>query len=175
MMIHDLLGSLVSCVSMITPFAPSPGSKWVTKSDLGAWIIMRPDSDGTWKPRGRLKAWREPGYSKVVGYCFKVLPANADPVTIAGYTINSKHGGKFTIDLTFDVTPTSSPRGSAGSDSDLEVGEKHVTCKEDAALFVALAAAIDLSMDAYISIGPKNLWSTNTDNGQTDMILKGTR
>ena len=34
------------------------------------------------------------------------------------------------------------------SKPEVEVGVKHVTCTEDAAAFVALAAAMDLSMDA---------------------------
>jgi len=34
------------------------------------------------------------------------------------------------------------------SKPEVEVGVQHVTCTEDAAAFVALAAALDLSMDA---------------------------
>lgn len=37
----------------------------------------------------------------------------------------------------------------------VEVGVKHVTCTEDAAAFVALAAAMDLSMDACGSFSKK--------------------
>jgi hypothetical protein len=188
--IHDLSGSPVACASMVTPFVPSPGSQRVSKSNPGAWLIIRPDGDGTWKPWGRLEAWREPGNSNSVGYRFDVLPATADPVTLAGCTISSQHGGKFTIDVTSGVTPASTPNGSwdlssgsgsgsrsgSGSGSDffienqflyrgfvmsarfdgekkcskpeVEVGVKHVNCAEDAAAFVALAAAMDLSMDA---------------------------
>ncbi|KAL5056575.1 hypothetical protein RYX36_037257, partial [Vicia faba] len=35
---------------MVTPFVPSPGSNWVKKSNPGAWLILRPGRDGTWKP-----------------------------------------------------------------------------------------------------------------------------
>lgn len=193
--IHDLSGSPVACASMVTPFVPSPGSQRVSKSNPGAWLIIRPDGDGTWKPWGRLEAWREPGNSNDVGYRFDVLPATADPVTLAACTINSQHGGKFTIDVTPGVTPASTPHGSwdlgsgtssrpgSGSGSDfslenqffyrgfvmsawfdgekkcskpeVEVGVKHVTCAEDAAAFVALAAAMDLSMDACKSFSQK--------------------
>nr|AFK43684.1 unknown [Medicago truncatula] len=186
--IHDLSGSPVACASMVTPFVPSPGSQRVSKSNPGAWLIIKPDGDGTWKPWGRLEAWREPGYSNSVGYRFDVLPATADPVTLAGCSISSQNGGKFTIDVTSGVTPVNTPNGSwdlgsgsgsrpgSGSGSDfslenqflysgfvmsarfdgekkcskpeVEVGVKHVTCTEDAAAFVALAAAMDLSMDA---------------------------
>ncbi|MED6173932.1 hypothetical protein PIB30_064401 [Stylosanthes scabra] len=184
--VHDLSGSPVAAASMVTPFVPSPGSHRVSRSNPGAWLIIRPDGDGTWKPWGRLEAWREPNSSNAVGYRFEVLPATADPVTLAGATISSQHGGKFTIDVATGVTPVSTPHGSwdlgsgsrtgSGSGSDfgldpmlmykgfvmsarvdgegkcskpeVEVGVKHVTCTEDAAAFVALAAAMDLSMDA---------------------------
>lgn len=184
--VHDLSGSPVAAASMVTPFVPSPGSQRVSRSNPGAWLIIRPDGDGTWKPWGRLEAWREPGNSNAVGYRFEVLPATADPVTLASCTISSQNGGKFTIDVTSGVTPVSTPHGSwdlgsgsrpgSGSGSDfgseqqllyggfvmsakvdgerkcsrpeVEVGVKHVTCAEDAAAFVALAAAMDLSVDA---------------------------
>ncbi|BAU00722.1 hypothetical protein VIGAN_10233800 [Vigna angularis var. angularis] len=165
---------------MATPFVPSPGSQRVSRSNPGAWLIIRPGGDGTWKPWGRLEAWREPNNSNAVGYRFQILPATADPVTLAGSTISSQHGGKFTIDATSGVTPLNTPRGSwdLGSGSSLdfgfepnslfnkgfvmsatvdgegkcskpevEVGVQHVTCTEDAAALVALAAALDLSMD----------------------------
>ncbi|XP_004511326.1 uncharacterized protein [Cicer arietinum] len=184
--VHDLSGSPVACASMVTPFVPSPGSQRVSKSNPGAWLIIRPEGDGTWKPWGRLEAWREPGNSNAVGYRFDVLPATTDPVTLAACTISSQNGGKFTIDVTSGITPASTPNGSwdLGSSSrtesgfgsdfmldhqflyrgfvmsakfdgekkcskpEVEVGVKHVTCAEDAAAFVALAAAMDLSMDA---------------------------
>lgn len=41
------------------------------------------------------------------------------------------------------------------SKPEVEVGVKHVTCTEDAAAFVALAAAMDLSMDACQSFSQK--------------------
>ncbi|KAG5061701.1 hypothetical protein HKD37_01G002904 [Glycine soja] len=183
--VHDLSGSPVAAASMATPFVPSPGSQRVSRSNPGAWLIIRPDGDGTWKPWGRLEAWREPNNSNAVGYRFEVLPGTADPVTLAASTISSQHGGKFAIDATSGVTPVNTPRGSwdlgsgsgSGSNSDfglepnffynkgfvmsamvsgegkcskpeVEVGVQHVTCTEDAAAFVALAAALDLSIDA---------------------------
>ncbi|KAK7308804.1 hypothetical protein RJT34_05053 [Clitoria ternatea] len=184
--VHDLSGSPVAAASMVTPFVPSPGSHRVSKSNPGAWLIIRPDGDGTWKPWGRLEAWREPNSSNAVGYRFEILPATTDPVTLAGTTISSQHGGKFTIDITSGVSPVTTPHGSwdlgsgsrpgSGSGSgdfgleqllykgfvmsatvdgegkcskpEVEVGVQHVTCTEDAAAFVALAAALDLSMDA---------------------------
>lgn len=41
------------------------------------------------------------------------------------------------------------------SKPEVEVGVHHVTCTEDAAAFVALAAAMDLSMDACRSFNQK--------------------
>lgn len=183
--VHDLSGSPVAAASMVTPFVPSPGSHRVCRSNPGAWLILRPGGDGTWKPWGRLEAWREHN-SSTVGYRFQILPAVASPVTLASSAISSQHGGKFTVDVTSGVTPMNSPSGSwdlssgsrsgSGSGSDfgleqqmlykgfvmsatvdgegkcsrpeVEVGVQHVTCTEDAAAFVALAAAMDLSMDA---------------------------
>lgn len=42
----------------------------------------------------------------------------------------------------------SSTVGERGGKAEVEVGAQHVTCTEDAAVFVALAAAMELSMDA---------------------------
>ncbi|KAK7253188.1 hypothetical protein RIF29_37701 [Crotalaria pallida] len=157
--IHDLSGSAVAAASMVTPFVPSPGSQRVSRSNPGAWLIIRPDGDGTWKPWGRLEAWRE---SNAVGYRFEV----ADRVTVAGSTIDSQHGGKLTIDVTspggsrdlgfeqqmykgFVMSAKVEGEGKRGkAEVEVEIGVQHVTCTEDAAAFVALAAAMDLSMDA---------------------------
>lgn len=183
--IHDLSGSPVAMASMVTPFVPSNGTDSVSASNPGAWLILRP-GHSTWKPWGRLEAWRESKGKDNLGYRFELLPDAAvsglDPVTLSNSTINSKTGGKFTIDMSNGSSPNSTPNGSFGSGSgsgsdfefgswahlmyhgfvmsssvggggrcskpEVEVGVQHVTCTEDAAAFVALAAAMDLSMDA---------------------------
>ncbi|GMH16418.1 hypothetical protein Nepgr_018259 [Nepenthes gracilis] len=192
--IHDLSGSPVAAASMVTPFVPLPGSDRVSRSNPGAWLILRP-SDGTWKPWGRLEAWRERGRggSDSLGYRFELLPDAAlmavasAGVTLSSGTISTKTGGKFSIDIRTYNSPISSPNSSfdfgswsgsgsslesgsgwlpqlmcrgfvmsstvggerrEGSRPEVEVGVQHVTCTEDAAVFVALAAAMDLSMDA---------------------------
>ncbi|KAL9238532.1 hypothetical protein vseg_012938 [Gypsophila vaccaria] len=206
--IHDLSGSPVAAASMVTPFVPSQGSDQVSRSNPGAWLILRP-GDGTWKPWGRLESWRDsvgPGLDKV-GHKLELIP-DADimtgsvmgpaGVTVAHGSIPAKAGGKFAIDIMSGPSPSTSPnssidfsswtgsgsgsttrsrsRSSSGSDPgpmiypgivyrgfvmsssvggegkesrpEVEIGAQHVTCTEDAAVFVALAAAMDLSMDA---------------------------
>nr|XP_043628569.1 uncharacterized protein LOC122600004 [Erigeron canadensis] len=178
--IHDLSGSPVAMASMVTPFVPSNGTNSVSRTNPGAWLVLRPGHN-TWKPWGRLEAWREPKQKDSLGYRFELLPdatiSGLDPVTLSTSTINSKTGGKFVIDMSNGSSPMSTPNGSFGSGSgsgsefefglwahlmyqgfvmsssvgekpEVEVGVQHVTCTEDAAAFVALAAAIDLSVDA---------------------------
>ncbi|XP_023516135.1 uncharacterized protein LOC111780086 [Cucurbita pepo subsp. pepo] len=183
--IHDLSGSPVAAASMVTPFVPSPGSHRVSRSNPGAWLILRP-VDGSWRPWGRLEAWRESGGSDSIGYRFELLPTISAAAPLATSTISSSAGGKFTIDITGSASPTISPNGSFDLSSssgsrpgsgdfgylssyqykgfvmsttvegmkkqsrrpEVEVAVQHVTCTEDAAVFVALAAAVDLSMDA---------------------------
>ncbi|KAK4405154.1 hypothetical protein Sango_0521900 [Sesamum angolense] len=183
--IHDLSGSPVAAASMVTPFVPSPGSDRVSRSNPGAWLILRPGQN-TWKPWGRLEAWRD---SNDLGYRFELIPdGGVDPIPLANSRISTKTGGKFSIGITTGPTPVASASSSfdlssgCGSGSDfgsaagsgswahllyrgfvmsstvegdgkcskpeVEVGVQHVNCTEDAAAFVALAAAMDLSLDA---------------------------
>lgn len=73
--VHDLSGSPVAAASMVTPFVASPGSDRVSRSNPGSWLILRP-GDGTWKPWGRLEAWRERGTHDGLGYRFELSPDN---------------------------------------------------------------------------------------------------
>lgn len=185
--VHDLSGSPVAAASMVTPFVASPGSDRVSRSNPGCWLILRP-GDGTWKPWGRLEAWRERGAHDGLGYRFELIPDSAAAgIVLAESTLSSSKGGKFVIDLgagngggsgrKSNVTsPVCSPRGSGDFGYGLwpycaykgfvmaatvegegrrktaammvEVSVQHVNCTEDAAAFVALSAAIDLSIDA---------------------------
>ncbi|XP_010526420.1 PREDICTED: uncharacterized protein LOC104803996 [Tarenaya hassleriana] len=162
--IHDLSGSPVAAASMITPFVPSPGSDRVSRSNPGAWLILRPhgNSVSSWKPWGRLEAWRERGAIDGLGYSFELVRDNTTTtrIPIAEGTMSVKRGGKFSIDskLTREIQRSSPVKGFVmGSSVEgegkvskpvVEVGAQHVTCMADAALFVALSAAVDLSMDA---------------------------
>ncbi|KAL1310265.1 hypothetical protein HN51_052906 [Arachis hypogaea] len=191
--VHDLSGSPVAAASMVTPFVASPGSDRVSCSNPGSWLILRP-GDGTWKPWGRLEAWRERGGSDGLGYRFELIPdtnggMSAAGIVLAESTLSSNKGGKFVIDLSSRVgsggsngratpgsatSPVCSPRSSGDygyglwpycmyrgfvmsasvegegrcSKPTVEVSVPHVNCTEDAAAFVALAAAVDLSVDA---------------------------
>ncbi|XP_020570710.1 LOW QUALITY PROTEIN: uncharacterized protein LOC110017896 [Phalaenopsis equestris] len=187
--VHDLSGSPVAMASMVTPFVASPGTDRVSRSNPGAWLILRP-GDGTWKPWGRLEAWRERGGgngSDALGYRFELLPdattmtPSAAGVSLAESAISMSKGGRFLIDLTSSAGSRGcSPGGSPKSSGDfgyalwpfaayrgfvmsstvagegrpagaggpvVEVGVQHVGCTEDAAAFIALSAAIDLSVD----------------------------
>ncbi|XP_027069763.1 uncharacterized protein LOC113776084 [Coffea eugenioides] len=164
-MIHDLSGSAVAAASMITPFVPSPGSDRVSRSNPGAWLILRPNgpSVSSWKPWGRLEAWRERGPVDGLGYRFALVTDSGltSGVPIAEGTMSVKRGGQFCIDnarkdsvLSLVLPVRGFVMGSSVeaegkvSKPMVQVGVRHVTCMADAALFVALSAAIDLSMDA---------------------------
>ncbi|PQQ10670.1 uncharacterized protein Pyn_18956 [Prunus yedoensis var. nudiflora] len=160
--IHDLSGSPVAAASMITPFVPSPGSDRVSRSNPGAWLILRPHgfSVSSWKPWGRLEAWRERGPIDGLGYKFELVTDNgpSSSITIAEGTMSVKKGGQFCIDSSlmrdsalnsrspvkgFVMGSTVEGEGKVSKPS-VQVGVQHVTCMADAALFVALSAAIDL-------------------------------
>ncbi|KAL4282326.1 hypothetical protein GQ457_03G046510 [Hibiscus cannabinus] len=166
-MIHDLSGSPVAAASMITPFVPSPSSDRVSRSNPGAWLILRPNgfSVSSWKPWGRLEAWRERGPIDGLGYKFELVTENGpnNGIPIAEATMSIKKGGQFCIDRRvssdssamslrspvkgFVMGATVEGEGKISKPA-VQVGMQHVTCMADAALFIALSAAIDLSMDA---------------------------
>ncbi|KAE9600653.1 hypothetical protein Lalb_Chr14g0375181 [Lupinus albus] len=163
-MVHDLSGSPVAAASMVTPFVPSPGSDRVSRSNPGAWLILRPNGDtmNSWKPWGRLKAWRERGPVDALGYKFELVIDINSGIPIAESRLSVKKGGQFCIDYQVmkdsglssrlpgeGFVMGSSVKGEGKvSKPIVQVGSHHVTCMADAALFVALSAAIDLSMDA---------------------------
>ncbi|XAR67071.1 hypothetical protein NMG60_11013500 [Bertholletia excelsa] len=164
-MIHDLSGSPVAAASMITPFVPSPGSDRVSRSNPGAWLILRPHGFqlSSWKPWGRLEAWRERGPVDGLGYKFELVTdaGLSNGIPIAEGTMNVKKGGQFSIDSRLKQSALSSLLPIRGfvvgttvegegkvSKPVVQVGVQHVTCMADAALFIALSAAIDLSIDA---------------------------
>lgn len=188
-MIHDLSGSPVAAASMITPFVPSFGVDRVSRSNPGAWLILRPGNvEGSWRPWGRLEAWRERGSTEGLGCRFELtaegggLAGMNNGILLAESVISAQKGGKFMIDMsnggksgTSSVnSPVSSPHSSGDfsfiqwpfpacrgfvmsstvqgehqcSKPVVQIAMRHISCMQDAAVFVALAAAVDLSMDA---------------------------
>ncbi|KAG6428637.1 hypothetical protein SASPL_112890 [Salvia splendens] len=160
--VYDLSGSAVAAASMITPFVPSAGSDRVSRSNPGAWLILRPNgvSISSWKPWGRLEAWRERGATDGLGYKFELV-AETGGIPIAQGTMSAKKGGGFCIDDSskdcalsamspvrgFVMGSTVEGEGRVSKPA-VQVAAHHVTCMADAALFVALSAAVDLSVDA---------------------------
>ncbi|CAL5215071.1 unnamed protein product [Lathyrus oleraceus] len=150
---------------MITLFVPFPGSDRVSRSNAGAWVILRTIGGSTvsscsWKPWGCLEAWRERGPIDGLGYKVEFFSDNGhvNAIPIAKGTMSVKNGGKFCIDSAilgskwlpgegFVMGSTVSGEGKV-SKPVVQVGARHVTCMPDAVLFLALAAAIDLSMVA---------------------------
>ena len=165
-MIHDLSGSPIAAASMITPFVPSPGSDRVSRSNPGVWLILRAHgvSVSSWKPWARLEAWRERGPIDALGYKLELVTDNSSNsgIPIAESTLSVWKGGQFRIDTSkvgnfvagswpslrgFVMGSTVEGEGKVSKPM-VQVGVKHVTCMADAAVFLALSAAIDLSMDA---------------------------
>ncbi|MCO5578253.1 hypothetical protein L7F22_069199 [Adiantum nelumboides] len=193
--IHDLSGSPVAAASMVMPFVPTLRSQRVSRSNPGAWLIMRagPEGENSWRPWGRLEAWRERGSKAGLGCRFQLMTEGGgvagvnSGVLVTEMVINSQKGGSFLIDTAKfkPETPTSaSPVDSPHSSGDfyfslgvpvvggfvmradiqgegkcskpsVELAMRHVTCIEDAAVFMALAAAVDLSMDACLPFNKK--------------------
>ncbi|GKV47572.1 hypothetical protein SLEP1_g54468 [Rubroshorea leprosula] len=134
----------------------------------------RPES---WLPWGKLEAWRERGIRDSVCCRFHLLSEGQDggEFLMSEVLINADKGGEFFIDTDRQtrtaVTPIPSPQSSGDFSALSPIGAgfvmncrvqgegkrskplvqlamRHVTCMEDAAIFMALAAAVDLSIEA---------------------------
>ncbi|KAL3693110.1 hypothetical protein R1sor_006761 [Riccia sorocarpa] len=179
--------SPMAAASMVTPFVPSVGSNLVSRSNPGAWLILRPEPTGidNWRPWGRLEAWREHGRG---GVHFKFIlnqectgvDGTSPDVLIVETLVSAHTCGEFLIDTVklklrgpSSTSPGHSPKSSGefsftnvfpaigGSvmkcnvngrknktKPTIELAMRHFTCVEDSAVFMALAAAVDLSVDA---------------------------
>ncbi|PKA60792.1 hypothetical protein AXF42_Ash006426 [Apostasia shenzhenica] len=176
-MIHDLSGSAVAAAFISTPFVPSSGSDLVARSNPGAWLILlRPDrlsSFDSWQPWGRLEAWREIGPRDAVSLRLILLPDGQDAgVVVAETRLSPRKGGEFFIDMDRmvpEATLAVDAGGGGGgfvmncrvegegksSRPAVQLAARHVSCLEDAAVFMALAAAVDLSIEACRPFGRK--------------------
>ncbi|XP_075647211.1 uncharacterized protein LOC142618094 isoform X2 [Castanea sativa] len=135
----------------------------------------RPES---WQPWGKLEAWRERGIRDSVCCRFRLLSEGHEggELLMSEIYINSEKGGEFFIDTDRQMreaaaSPIPSPQSSGdfaalslvvggfvmscrvqgeGKSSKplVQLAMRHVTCVEDAAIFMALAAAVNLSIEA---------------------------
>lgn len=161
-LIHDLSGSPVAAASMVTPFVPSSGTDRVSRSNPGAWLILRPGPQGgeSWIPLGRLEAWREHGRKGEIGCNFKVMEERGGFRGMSQTVINCQKGSGNKVKINMELPVHGGFIMSAttidGGDKDkskysklqVQLAMRHVTCVEDTAVFMALAAAVDLSVDA---------------------------
>ncbi|XP_047315028.1 uncharacterized protein LOC124918985 [Impatiens glandulifera] len=147
----------------------------------------------SWQPWGKLEAWREPGLRDSVCCRFRLLSEfpEGGELLVSEIFLNADKGGEFFIDtdrqLRTGPTPVPSPRSSGDfsalspvvggfvmscrvqgegkiSKPLVHLAMRHITCVEDAAIFMALAAAVDLSIEACrpfrrkIKRGNRNSW-----------------
>lgn len=143
-------------------------------------------SSESWHPWGRLEAWRETGPRDTVCLRLHILPEGQDAgILVSDVAISSDKGGEFYIDMDRQMPvgiPVGKPQGSTGefcsaslaprvgrfvmnckvqgegqcSKPLVQLAVQHVTCVEDAAIFMALAAAVDLSIKACRPFGRKS-------------------
>ncbi|KAF3943374.1 hypothetical protein ACB098_11G079500 [Castanea mollissima] len=148
----------------------NPGAWLIVRPD-----VCRPES---WQPWGKLEAWRERGIRDSVCCRFRLLSEGHEggELLMSEIYINSEKGGEFFIDTDRQMreaaaSPIPSPQSSGdfaalslvvggfvmscrvqgeGKSSKplVQLAMRHVTCVEDAAIFMALAAAVNLSIEA---------------------------
>lgn len=147
----------------------NPGAWLIVRPDA-----CRPES---WQPWGKLEAWRERGIRDSICCRFHLLSDGQEggELLMSEILINAEKGGEFFIDTDKQVraalTPVPSPQSSGDftalspsvggfvmscrvqgegkcSKPLVQLAMRHVTCVEDAAIFMALAAAVDLSIEA---------------------------
>lgn len=147
----------------------NPGAWLIVRPDA-----CRPDS---WLPWGKLEAWRERGIRDSICCRFHLLSEGQEggELLMSEILINAEKGGEFYIDTDRQVRAAATPLPSPQSSGDfaalspaiggfvmscrvqgegksskplVQLAMRHVTCVEDAAIFMALAAAVDLSIEA---------------------------
>ncbi|PIN25161.1 hypothetical protein CDL12_02104 [Handroanthus impetiginosus] len=147
----------------------NPGAWLIVRPDA-----CRPES---WQPWGKLEAWRERGLRDSICLRFHVFSDGQEggELLMSEILINAEKGGEFLIDMDRQVRTTTTPVPSPQSSGDfaalipvaggfvmscrvqgegkpskplVQLAIRHVTCVEDAAIFMALAAAVDLSIEA---------------------------
>jgi hypothetical protein len=147
----------------------NPGAWLIVRADTTG-------SSDSWQPWGRLEAWREAAApaaasKDTVRLRLHLLPDRQDDcVLVSEAQLRSDRGGEFFIDMDAPAAGVGAEaehraavlgcagggfvmscavQGEARSSRPLvRLATRHVTCMEDAATFVALAAAVDLSVKA---------------------------
>ncbi|KAL0397484.1 UNVERIFIED_CONTAM: hypothetical protein Scaly_0196800 [Sesamum calycinum] len=163
----------------------NPGAWLIVRPDA-----CRPES---WQPWGKLEVWRERGIRDSICFRFHVFSDGQEggEFLMSELLINAEKGGEFFIDTDRQIrgaaTPVPSPQSSGDfaalspvtggfvmscrvqgegkcSKPLVQLAMRHVTCVEDAAIFMALAAAVDLSIEACrpfrrkMRIGSRHSW-----------------
>ncbi|GLT58973.1 hypothetical protein SLA2020_344870 [Shorea laevis] len=147
----------------------NPGAWLIVRPD-----VCRPES---WLPWGKLEAWRERGIRDSICCRFHLLSEGQDggEFLMSEILINAERGGEFFVDTDRQTRTPAIPIPSPQSSGDfstlspigagfvmscrvqgegksskplVQLAMRHVTCVEDAAIFMALAAAVDLSIEA---------------------------
>lgn len=147
----------------------NPGAWLIVRPDA-----CRPES---WQPWGKLEAWRERGIRDSICCRFHLLSEGQEGggILMSEILINAEKGGEFFIDTDRQVKAAATPVPSPHSSGDfaalspvvggfvmscrvqgegkrskplVQLAMRYVTCVEDAAIFMALAAAVDLSIEA---------------------------
>ncbi|XP_038699801.1 uncharacterized protein LOC119997077 isoform X2 [Tripterygium wilfordii] len=147
----------------------NPGAWLIVHPDA-----CRPES---WQPWGKLEAWRERGIRDTICCRFHLLSEGQEvgDVLMSEIFISAEKGGDFFIDtdkqIRTSAPPIPSPQSSGefsglsavasgfvmscrvqgeGKSSKplVQLAMRRITCVEDAAIFMALAAAVDLSIVA---------------------------
>ncbi|KAK4414373.1 hypothetical protein Salat_2850300 [Sesamum alatum] len=163
----------------------NPGAWLIVRPDA-----CRPES---WQPWGKLEVWRERGIRDSICFRFHVFSDGQEggEFLMSELLINAEKGGEFYIDTDRQIrgaaTPVPSPQSSGDfaalspvtggfvmscrvqgegkcSKPLVQLAMRHVTCVEDAAIFMALAAAVDLSIEACrpfrrkMRLGSRHSW-----------------
>jgi len=134
-------------------------------------------SSDSWQPWGRLEAWRDAAAAASSGKdtvrlrLHLLQDRHDDCVLVSEAPLSSDKGGEFFIDMDRQAPSATAAEhcaaslgaacagggfvmscrveGEARSSRPfVQLAMRHVTCMEDAAMFVALAAAVDLSVKA---------------------------
>ncbi|XP_051122043.1 uncharacterized protein LOC127245293 [Andrographis paniculata] len=131
----------------------------------------------SWQPWGKLEAWRERGMRDSICFRFHVFSNGQEggELLVSEILIGAEKGGEFFIDTDRQIRSAATPLTSPQSSGDfaalspvsggfvmrcrvrgegkcsrplVQLAMRYVTCVEDAAIFMALAAAVDLSIEA---------------------------